>query len=333
MSDVFDEIAEVIPERYPNGRYFWLSFAQRVRHRFEGVPGPDNVGWFVEECLRAGVRAVPVLRRNTRWEKDAPDRTKKDERRVYEIRIRLGLFYAAALRYLIHGVARVQARSGDEVWHGLTEEGQPFSEFAAGREDEVEVEWKNAAPSYGLSVLTLQVFVEPEEMLLLTPELAQEVYDHAGPAGPAGLFGLMLVADGQEDKPSVDVARVFLHALAEAVDEKALKVNSKRGGHVFITPEFWLLTTPIGVDCMIDFIGSRRGTRRFEFSRHEVFEALRDGGYLVGDLEKEDTPLCELKARRWRKPGKLRGLCIAAVPLFSVPNAPLFLGRVNLKEE
>ena len=178
-----------------------------------------------------------------------------------------------------------------------------------------------------------QVFFTVGEALLLTPKLAEEVYNHASPAGPSGLFGLMLVAAGQAEKPSVDVARIFLHALGEAVEQKALKINTRMGGHVFITPEFWLLTNPLGLDCVIDVIRTRRGSRRHDFTRHQVYGALRDGGYVVGVRGGWDTDHCVLKSRRWRKPLELHGLCIAAGVLFSVQSAPFFEGTVTIKED
>ena len=329
----FEELAEVLPNPDMEGNYFWQAFADRLLRRFEGIPGTDGTGSFVEECLRAGARAVPVVRRNSLWEKGAPDRNSGRPRDIYELRIRLGLFYAASLRCLVQGVSRLRVRCGDAEWYGVTEHEQPFSEFAAGKEDKIEIEWTGPAPDFGTACLVTQVFFPVEEALLLTPELAREVNNHVNPGGPSGLFGLMLVADGQEEKPSVDVARVFLHALGEAVEQKALKVNTKMGGHVFITPEFWLLTAPKGVDCMIEVVRTRRGARRHQFMRNEVYEALRAGGYLLGTVEGDDTALCVLKSRRWRKPVELRGVCIAAGVLFSVQTAPIFEGTVTVKEE
>ena len=329
----FEELAEVLPNPDMGGNYFWQAFADRLQRRFEGIPGTDGTGSFVEECLRAGARAVPVVRRNSLWEKGAPDRTSGRPRDVYELRIRLGLFYAASLRCLVQGVSRLRVKCGDAEWYGVSEDEQPFSEFAAGKEDKIEIEWTGPAPDFGMACLVTQVFFPVEEALLLTPELARDVNNHANPGGPSGLFGLMLVADGQEEKPSVDVARVFLHALGEAVEQKALKVNTKMGGHVFITPEFWLLTNPVGVNSMNAFIRTRRGAPRHDFTRHEVFRALREGGYLIGVAEGWDTRHCVLKSRRWRKPLELHGLCIAAGVLFSVPGAPFFEGTVTIKEE
>ena len=63
-----------------------------------------------------------------------------------------------------------------------------------------------------------------------------------------------------------------------------------------------------------------------------MFKALREGGYLVGVVEDEDTPCCVLKPRGRRKSLELRGLCIAAGALFSV-HVPLFEGTLTLVKE
>ena len=334
MADTgFDDVVEVLPQRDRDGRYFWQSFAERLQDRFEGLPASEGDGLFVDACLRAGARAVPVIRGNRLWEKNAPRISEKQARGVYEMRIRLGLFYAASLRYLVQGVSRMRVTCGESAWKPVTEAGESFRDFAVRQEGEIEVSWSNTPPGFGQACLATQVFLTPEEALLLTPELAEEVYDHACSVGPSGLFGLMLAADGQVEKAEVDVARVFLQALGQAVEQKSVKINTKMGGHVFITPEFWLLTNPVGLDCMIEVIATRRGARRYQFTRHEVFRALRKGGHLLGVEEGWDTHHCVLKCRRWRKPLQLHGLCIAAGVLFSVHDAPFFEGIVTIKEE
>ena len=329
----FEQVIKVLPERDLDGTYFWQRFVERVQHRFGGVPGRNGTGSFVDECLRAGANAVPVVRRNTLWEKNAPHISEKRARGIYELRIRLGLFYAASLRCLVEGVSRLRARCGDAEWHGVREEGQSFSEFVAGQEEKVEITWSNSAPDFWKACSITQGFMKSQETLLLTEELVAEVYKNAAPSGPRGLFASMLAADGQAEKEEVDVARVFLRALGEAVKQESVKINSQMGGHVFITPEFWFLTTPIGLDCVIELIGSRRGARRHHLTRHEVFKALREGRYLVGALEGSDTRHCVLKSRRWRKPLVLHGLCIAAGVLFSVRDVPEFAGTVTIKDE
>lgn len=329
----YEAVVAVLPEVDRQGRYFWQSYAERLQGRFEGLPSTDGEGSFVDECLRAGAEAVPVARRNTLWQKEAPDPSRKRARGIYELRIKLGLFYAASLRCLVHGVSRLRVTCGDAEWHGVSEEGQSFRAFAAEQDGEVEVSWTGAAADFGKACLASQVFLSPKEALMLTPRLAEEVYNNASP-GPSGLFALMLAADGQGgETEAVNVAEVFLQALGEGVKRKVLKVNSKMGGHVFITPEYWFLTSPRGVDHMLEAIGTRRGARRHQFSRHEVYEGLRTGGYLLGIADGDDTAVCVLTSRRWRKPLELRGLCIAAGALFAVRSAPLFEGTVNLKGE
>ena len=278
----FNQVIEVLPEPDTDGTYFWQPFAERVWRRFEGAPGMEGAGSFVDELLRAGASAVPVVRRNRLWRQGAPDISEKRARGVYELRIRLGLFFAASLRYLVQGASRLRVRCGEAEWHVVSEEGQSFRDFAAAQEGDVEVTWTNSAPGYGDTCLTIQMFFTPGEALLLTPELAREVYDHVGPDGPRGLFGIMLAREGLVEKAAVDVARVFLEALGEAVDQKVVGVNMAVNGHVFITPSFWFVTSPIGVGEVLRWLGRRRHGRRYNFSRRQVMEALASADCLMG---------------------------------------------------
>lgn len=333
----YEEVAEVLPEQDRDGTYFWQRFAERVQHRFEGVPATDGKGTFVDECLRAGAEAVPVIRRNTLWVKNAPDSSDRQARDIYELQIRLGLFYAASLRCLVQGVSRLRVKCGEAAWHGVTEEGQAFSEFAAGREDEVEVTWTNTAPDFAKACMVTQVFLTGAEMLLLSPALAEEVYRNAGPEGPAGLFGMMLAADGQAERLGVDVAGMFLEGLAQCVDREVVAVNTRANGHVFITPEFWLLTTPKGIDCVRDYLRTRREGRRYDFSRERIFRALVEEGHLAegGNVSKGNASwICEVDVIGWDKPLELYGLPIVAEALPVQPReVPLFDGTIRLKKE
>ena len=329
----YEDVAAVLPRKRRNGRYLWEGFAERLQDRFEGLPAQGEAGLFVDECLRAGARAVPLLEQNSLWEQDAPDISEKQLRGLYELRIRLGLFYAASLRYLVQGVSRMRVTCGDSEWKPVTETGESFKDFAARQDGEVEVSWSKTVPTFGQACLVTHVFVAPEEALLLTAELADEMYEHVCSAGPSGLFGMMLASDGQVETAEVDVARVFLQALGQAVEQKAVVVNTKMLGHVFITPDFWMLTAPRGVDWIIEVVRTRRGARRYEFTRHDVYDALRAGGYLIGIGDSDNTALCVLKSKGWRKPVQIRGLCIAAGALFSAHDAPFFEGTVTPIEE
>lgn len=333
MGSGYDDVAEVLSRKNSSGRYAWQGFAERLQDRFEGLPSPGGSGLFVDECLRAGARAVPIMEHKKIWEEDAPDLSEKRLRRVYEFRIGLGLFYAASLRYLVLGVARMTVTCGESEWTPISEEGESFKDFAARQKGEIDVAWSKVQPDFGLVNFVTYLFVTHEEMLLLTPKLAMEVHEHVGSAGVSGLFGLMLASDGQVEKTEVEVAAVFLEALGDAVKQKAVVVNTKMGGHVFITPEFWMVTAPRGIDCMLEVMRTRRGVRRYQFSRHEVYAALRTGGYLLGTAPGDDTTVCALKSKGWRKPVEIRGLCIAAGSLLSVHDVALFEGSVAIVKE
>ena len=334
----FEQVAEVLPERNRDGRYWWQGLAERLQDRLEGLPAPEGGGLFVGACLRAGARAVPVVRGNVLWERDAPDKwTEKLAHRVYELRIRLGLFYAASLRYLVQGVSRMRVTCGESEWKPVTEAGESFKDFAARQEGEVEVTWSKAAPDVGQACLVTQVFLSPEEALLLTPELAQEVYMHVCSAGPSGLFGLMLAADGQVEKTEVDVARVFLEALAQAVDRKVVGVNKAANGHVFVAPSFWFVTSPIGVRKVLEWLGQRRQGRRYDFSRREVMEALFSADCLVGAPDGAGgraVRVCDIDATGIgsSKPLVLNGLAVKASKIPGIPDVkPLPEGVVTLR--
>ena len=169
-------------------------------------------------------------------------------------------------------------------------------------------------------------------MEYLTPVVAQEVFDYLRPDGHRGLFGTLLGDAGQgveQDEP-VDVAAVFLEVLVEAVDRKLLRLNTRQSGHLFVSPAFWLLTTPIGLDCVTALIRARGA--RHDFTRHDVFRALRAAGCLVG-TDASDTPRCVLTSDAWPRPLELHGLCIAPGSLPGQPVVPPFDGTLTLKKE
>ena len=171
----------------------------------------------------------------------------------------------------------------------------------------------------------------------MTPGLAGEVLAFAQPGRPTGLFGRMLGAEGQVENETVDVAGVFLEALAECVDKGIVRVNTRANGHVFVTSEFWLLTTPKGIDCVKDFLRTRREGRRYDFSRGEIFRALLSEGCLAdgGAVGVENASwICGLDVIGWDKPLELYGLPILVEALPAQPRGVLeFDGTVTLKKE
>ena len=334
---VLSEVKKVLPESDARGRYFWGSFVERIEKRFDGLQAPDGGASFVRECVAAGCRAVPVARRNTLWEQKAPPVSRKRARGIYELRIRLALFFAGCLRYVVQGTGRLRVRAGDSEWYPVMDGGVPFSEFRKAHEGKVEVAWTNAVPDHGEAYFLAEYFFPLPDALMLTRPIAKEVLNYVRPDDPAGLFGMMLYDDGQLEKVSVDVAGVFLEGLAEAVDRKVLRVNTRADGHVFVTPEFWLLTAPIGLDCVKDWLRTRRKGRRYNFPRHDIFRALSADGHLAGieaGAKGNAVRIYQVEATDWQEPLELYGLAIASGSMPVQPNlAPLFEGTVTFKRE
>ena len=334
---VLKEVKKVLPDSDPKGRHFWHSFAQRIDNALSGLDAPEGGKPFVHECITAGCMAVPVVRRNALWERDAPPVSEKSDRFVYELRIRLGLFFAGCLRYLVQGVARMRVTAGDKEWYPVMDKGVSFREFRDSHKGKVEVGWTNSVPDIGETFHLATYFFPLPEQLMLTRPIVQEVLKYLSPNDPEGLFSMMLFDDGQLEKVSVDVAGVFLEGLAQAVDQKVLRVNTRADGHVFVTPEFWLLTAPIGLDYVKDFLRTRRQGRRYNFPRQEIFRALYSDGHLAGVEAGEKgyaVRIYEVEAASWDESLELYGLAITSESLPVQPNlVALFEGTVTFKRE
>ena len=264
----------------------------------------------------------------------------------------LGLFFAASLRYLVHGACRLRIKIDDVEWHAglgglkagglewhpVTGDGVSFREFLAGHGGgEPVVSWSEAAPGVGEVCVLAGFFFPFQEVMLLTPGLAADVLAFVQPGRPRGLFGRMLGAEGQVEDAPVDVASVFLEGLVQAVDERALRVNTRVNGHVFITSEFWFVTTPIGLDCVRDFLRNRREGGRYELQRHEIFNALYSDGHLVGTAAMDKgnaVRVYEVDVEGWEKVLELNGLAISVESLPAErKRVPPFEGTVVFKKE
>ena len=286
-----DELAKVLPERAPDGRFYWQPFVDRIEKRFDGLPAPDGGESFVQGCVAAGCQAVPVIRRNTLWENQAPPLSERRARGVFELRIRLGLFFAASLRYLVHGACRLRIKidnvewhpglgglkAGGVEWHPVTGDGVSFGKLLTGHAGaEPVVTWSEAAPGIGEVCVLAGFFFPSQEVVLLTPGLAGDVLAYRAAGSPdRGLFGRMLGAEGQvEDARRWTSPAVFLEGTGAGVcdDKGIVRVNTRANGHVFITPEFWLLTTPSWVRIEVQEYSAQVGSRK---RRYDLPSAMR----------------------------------------------------------
>ena len=330
-----DELARLLPEHDDKGRFFWQDYVDRIIDRFDGLPAPDGGASFVRACLAAGCRAVPIIEHSRLWEIEAPPRM-HPRRPAYELRVRLGLFFAASLRCLVRGVCglRVRAEGGD--WHVLDGERLSYREFVRARDGAApEISWLTPAPERGQVYVLAAFFFQRREILMLTRELAAEVLDYAGPDDPGkmpgGLFGRMLFHAGQAAGDEVDVAGLFLEALRQLARSGRLRLNSNPGD-LFVTPELSFLVTPAALDVLIQVL-RRRG---HSFTRPGIYRALGDAGCLVGIAPgaARHTPLAKLKSAAWRAPIRVRGLPIAHAALWKLHTPPAFFdGTIKIEED
>ena len=330
-----EELAKLLPERDEGGRFFWQDYVDRIAGRFDGLPAPDGGDSFVRACLAAGCRAVPVMERSTLWTNRAPPKSDRRARGIFEFRVRLGLFLGASLRCLAHNACRLRATVGDAEWHPLTGSEASFRAFLEAHTGKPDIAWSTAAPRFREVCLCAMFFLRRQEVLLLSPPLALELLGCLDPDEAQGLFGRMLFRDGQIEGAEVDVAGVFLEALAEAVDRKVLRVNTPARGHLFVTPAFWLLTTPVGLDCVKDLLRTRRQGRRYDLPRRDIFGALQSQGCLAAAGGRGNAAwVCEVRAAGRHTPLLLHGVPIRPDALPVQPEeVPLFKGAITLIKE
>ena len=319
-----DALAALLP-----GRDGWQRFVNRVVLCCGDLPAPDGASTLASRCVAAGCAAEPALEKSRLWERLAP--ADRRQRQGFDERVRLGLFFAASLKYLLPLLCTVRVRVGQAEWEPFHSSLPDF--LNEHDESSPQATWRQAAPHAGRLLALASFFLGRQEVVeYLTPVVAQEVFDYLRPDGHRGLFGTLLGDAGQGVEPDepVDVAAVFLETLVQAIDRKVLRLNTRRSGHLFVSPAFWLLTTPVGLDCVTALIRARGA--RHDFTRHDVFRALRAAGCLVG-ADASDTPRCVLTSDAWPRPLELHGLCIAPGSLPGQPVVPPFDGTLTLKKE
>jgi len=303
-----EQLAELIPERDAQEMFLWQSYVDRITRRFDGLPAPDGGGLFVRACLAAGCKAVPLIRRSTLWEKGLSGR-EWHERFESDLarRVRLGLFFAASLRYLAHSLCRLRVKTLKSHWHPFDKvplragevRWRPllgdvsFRELEAALDGRAQITWLDALPSDAQASIVAACFLQPYEVGLLTPELAVGVMDCVLPGGSGGMFWHMLFDEGQVEPERVDVAGLSLEALRQLSRSGRLRLNNNPGD-LFVTPEVSFLVAPVAVDVLLEVL-RRRG---HSFTRLDIYQGLGNAGCLVGTGPgaEHHTPWTRLKA-------------------------------------
>ena len=342
-----DRLAELLPKRGEEEDFPWQPYVDRIIQRLDGLPAPDGGESFVRACLAAGCKAVPVMQTNTLWRKDlSAEELYHAESSGLAARVRLGLFFAASLRYLVHGLCRLRLktergtdwhplsgvvlRAGEVAWQPVRGAAVSFRALRAAFEGTPQLTWLDVEPTDAQACILASYFFQAYERSLLTLEQAVDVVDCAMPGSSGGVFRWMLWGDGQIEAKRVDVAGLCLDALRELVRSRRLRLNTNPGD-LFVTREVALLVAPVAVDVLAQVLRKRGHS----FTRTEIYRALGDAGCLAGVSPgaRRHTRMARIKSPAWRMPIRVHGLPIAHGALWRLQMPPgYFDGTVRIQD-
>lgn len=303
-----EAVERVLPERQG-----WEGFVKRLVlccGDLELAAG----GRVAAHCVAAGCEAVAALEKSRLWERLLPDGRR--ERRGFEDRVRLGLFFAGCLRTLLPLLCRVEVTAAGKVWEPFEASLPDFLGCADG--DGMAVRWRDGEAHAGRVLTLASLFLGRREIVdLLTPVVAQEVFDCLRPGGNAGLFGTMLGDAGAvaEAEAAVDAAALFLEGLRRSVGSGKVRVN-RTAAEVFVGPVVCFLVAPHGVDLVLGYMKRKLG-HDLNGNRIVVYEDLAAKGWLV-DVEPGGLSTCRarLNGKGWRGTVEARGLPIATAAVW-----------------
>ncbi|MDE0207426.1 MAG: hypothetical protein OXP66_15550, partial [Candidatus Tectomicrobia bacterium] len=106
----FDRVPEFLLEHAK-----WTPFVTRMAVRCGELPSPEGTGTLMTSAVAAGCRAMAVLDRHRGWEY-LVERGPDESRLHYRARLRLALFYAGSLAYLVPLLCRVKVTVKGMPW-------------------------------------------------------------------------------------------------------------------------------------------------------------------------------------------------------------------------
>ena len=312
-SDLPGPDLEAVSALLPN-RGAWGPFVNRLTACCGKLSDADGAMTLVAAGVAAGCEAVPVVDKTTLWHRLAPG--ERHEREAFEGYVRLGLFFAGCLKYLLPLLCTVRVTVNEAVWEPFH---KTFDEFLSDQGGpEPEVTWLESAPHAGRVLMFASFFLGAKEVVNdMTPVVAKEVFDYLRPEGNWGLFGTMLADAGQGIRQDeiVDVAAVFLDGVRRAVTKGFLRVN-KVPGQLFVADGISFLVVPRGIQVVLEQL--RRAGHDFSRNRILVYEALTEKGLLAGVKPGQmSTFKGVLRGKHWEGPLEIVGLPIATDALWS----------------
>jgi len=202
----FDRVPEFLLEHAR-----WTPFVTRMGVHCGDLPAPDGSGTLMTGAVAAGCRAMAALDRRTGWEYmvvRGPDESMLH----YKARLRLGLFYAGSLAYLVPLLCRVEVTVEGMPWVPGEESFTCFWKKwgvrtrgkSKGKAFDIRVGWGRGAPAASEILVLASFFFTCQEVRYVWPAVARGVLDYLLP-GEFGVFDMMLCASGRE---TVDEAAV-----------------------------------------------------------------------------------------------------------------------------
>ena len=303
-----EAVEKLLPERG-----WWEGFVKRVTLCCGELELADGGGMVAAWSVAVGCEAAGAFEKTRLWERLMPD--KRRDKEGFEERVRLGLFFAGCLKALLPVLCTVKVKVGSEEWEPFV---SSLPDFVGGvKGEDVVVVWGEKEAHAGRILTLASVFLGRREIVeLLTPVVAQEVFDYLRPGGNRGLFGTMMGDAGavEETEEPVDVAGVFLEGLRRVVMKGYLGVN-RVPGEFFVAGGTCFLASPNGVNVVLSQL--RKAGYDFEGKRKMVYEALADRGFLVGFVEGGRlTYKGVLRGSKWEGPLEITGLPIATEALW-----------------
>ena len=182
----------------------WTPFVTRMAVHCGELPAPDGTGTLVTGSVAAGCRAMAALDRSRRWEY-LVDRGPDESMQHYRARVRLGLFFAGCLAYLVPVLCRVEVTVEGVPW--LPGE-ESFTCFwrkwgvrtrgkSKGEASEIKMAWGNGAPAPSEILVLASFFFTCQEVRYVWPAVARGVLDFIMPS-EYGVFDMMLSEDRRD---------------------------------------------------------------------------------------------------------------------------------------
>ena len=182
----------------------WTPFVTRVAVHCGDLPSPDGTGTLVTGAVAAGCRAMAALDRH-RGRQCLVYRGPDESLLHYKARLRLGLFFAGSLAYLLPLLCRAEVTVEGMPWIPGEESFTCFRRKwgvrtrgkSKGKASEINLGWGIGAPVASEILVLASFFFTCREVRYVWPAVARGVLDYILP-GEFGVLDLMMAEDGRE---------------------------------------------------------------------------------------------------------------------------------------